>query len=200
MIILFIAGISLMAALSLNAVAILGVYIALNIGYSFRLKHIAIVDVVIIAIGFVLRLFIGSIVTGVPLSEWIIIMTFLLALFLALAKRRDGFLIFLDTGNKMSEALDGYNIRLIDGAMQVMASVVIVAYILYTTSPKVIEQMQTENTYLTAFFVIVGIMRYLQITYVKEESGAPTNIVLRDKFMQITILAWLLTFAWIIYL
>ncbi len=198
--IFFVVGISLMASLSLQAIAILGVYITFNIGYSFHLKHIALLDVTIIATSFVLRLFVGSTATGIPLSIWIVVMTFLLALFLALAKRRDDVLLFLDTGKKMRKVIDGYNLQFIDGAMMIMASVVIVAYILYTTSIAVVERMQTEYIYLTALFVILGIMRYLQIAFVENDSGSPTKIVLKDKFMQITILAWVFFFVWIIYL
>lgn len=198
--ILFIASISLMAKLSLEACGIVGAYIALNISYSFYLKHIAILDVSIIAIGFVLRLFVGSTVNEIPLSMWIVIMTFLLAFFLALAKRRDDVLLFLDTGKKMRMVVDGYNLQLIDGAMMIMASVVIVAYILYTTSIEVVQRMQSEYLYLTALFVVLGIMRYLQIVFVENDSSSPTQIVLKDKFMQITILAWVFSFVWIIYL
>lgn len=196
----FIVGISLMATLSLPAVAILGFYITLNIGYSFYLKHIAILDVIIIAIGFALRLFVGSTATGIPLSMWIVIMTFLLALFLALAKRRDDILIFIETDNKVRKVIDGYNLQLIDGAMMIMASVVIVAYILYTTSVTNIQRLQSEYLYLTTLFVILGIMRYLQLAFVVNDSGSPTRIVLKDRFMQLTIMAWIFSFIWIIYL
>ena len=197
---LLIIGGILMGMLSLKALGVLSGYVALNVAYSYFIKHIAILDVTTISIGFVLRLFIGSIVTGVPLSMWIVIMTFLLALFMALAKRRDDVLLFLDTGKKMREVVEGYNLQLIDGAMIIMASVVIVAYLLYSTSPEVVARMGSEYLYLTALFVILGIMRYLQIVFVEKNSGSPTKIVLKDKFMQITILSWLCAFVWIIYL
>lgn len=198
--VLAIAGTLLMAALSLQALAVLGFYLALNVGYSLHLKHVAIIDVTIISIGLVMRLFVGSVVTSTPLSSWIVIMTFLLALFIALAKRRDDTLLFLNTGKKMRKVIDGYNLQLIDGAMSIMASVVIVAYLLYTTSTAIIQRLQTEHVYLTTLFVIIGVMRYLQITFVQLESGSPTRIVIRDRFLQVTILAWALSFVWIIYL
>lgn len=198
--IFFIVGISMMAALSLQAAAILGIYITLSIGYSFHLKHIAILDVIIVATNFVLRLFVGSAVTGIPLSMWIVIMTFLLALFMALAKRRDDVLLFLNTGKKTRKVIDGYNLLFIDGAMIIVASVVIVAYLLYTTSIAVVQRLQNEYLYLTTLFIILGIMRYLQIAFVEKDSGSPTKIVLKDTFVQITILAWIISFVWIIYL
>ena len=199
MAVLGISGFALMATLSVKAVGILAAYVAMNIAYSFYLKHVAILDVTIIAIGFVLRLFIGSAVTDIPLSMWIVIMTFLLALFMALAKRRDDVLIYLDTGKKMRKVIDGYNLQFLDTAMAIMASVVIVAYTIYTTSPEVVARVNSEYLYLTALFVILGIMRYLQVAFVLKDSGSPTKIVLKDSFMQITLLGWGLTFAWILY-
>ncbi len=198
--ILFISGTLIMAIISIPAFSVLITYILLNIAYIFFLKKISILDITTIAISFVLRLFIGSTVTGVTLSMWIVILTFLLALFMALAKRRDDVLIYIKTGRKMREAIIGYNLKLIDGAMITMASVVIVSYILYTTSTDVLQRMHSEYLYLTALFVIVGIMRYLQISFVEENSGSPTNIVITDRFLQMTILAWVSSFIWIIYL
>jgi len=200
MVVLAVAGFGLMATLSLSAVGILATYVVMNIAYSFYLKHIAILDVVIIAIGFVLRLFIGSAATGIVLSHWIVIMTFLLALFMALAKRRDDVLIYLESGKKMRKVIDGYNLQFLDTAMAIMASVVIVAYTIYTTSSTVMERFHTQYLYLTALFVILGIMRYLQIAYVHLDSGSPTKIMLKDRFIQLTILSWIISFVGILYL
>lgn len=200
MVILFVSGMTLMAALSLQAVKILAFYLVMIVAYSYYFKHIAIIDVSIIAIGFVLRLFIGSAVTGIELSMWIVVMTFLLALFLALAKRRDDVLIFLETGEKMRKNVDGYNLRFLDGVMTIMAAVVIVAYILYTTSVEVTQRVGNEYLYITAFFVILGIMRYLQIAFVEEDSRSPTRVILRDGFTQLAILGWIASFSWILYL
>jgi len=199
MTILFIIGFSLMISLSLEAAGILMFYVLMNIAYSLYLKHIAILDVVIIAIGFALRLFVGSAATAIQLSMWIVIMTFLLALFMALAKRRDDVLIYLETGKKMRKVINGYNLQFLDTAMAIMASVVIVAYTIYTTSPEVAVRVHSEYLYLTALFVILGIMRYLQIAFVLKDSGSPTKIALKDRFIQLTLIGWVLTFAWILY-
>ena len=179
---------------------ILSLYIILNIAYSCKLKRIALLDVTIIASGFVLRLFVGSFAYEISLKIWIVVMTFLLALFMALAKRRDDILIFLKSGNKMRKSVIGYNLQLIDGAMIIMASIIIVAYINFTTSPENIEKFQNENLYLTALFVIFGIMRYLQMTFVEKNSGSPTEIILKDKIMQINLVLWILSFIWLIYM
>jgi decaprenyl-phosphate phosphoribosyltransferase len=199
MTILFITGTTLMASVSFTAMNILLAYLFMNVAYSFYLKHVSILDIAIIAAGFVLRIFVGSAVTDTPLSMWIVIMTFLLALFMALAKRRDDVLIYLDTGEKMRKVIDGYNLQFLDTAMAIMASVVIVAYTIYTTSTEVIARVQSEYLFLTAFFVIMGILRYLQIALVDKNSGSPTHIILKDRFMQITLIGWIATFVWVLY-
>ena len=118
---------------------------------------------------------------------------------MALAKRRDDVHIFLNTGQKMRRVTDSYNLKFIDGAMIIMASVVIVSHLLYTTSIEVMQRMHSENIYLTTLFVIFGVMRYLQITLVEKQSGSPTEIILKDKILQINLLLWVLSFIWIIY-
>jgi decaprenyl-phosphate phosphoribosyltransferase len=199
MIILLTIGIFSMAYVSTGSLTILIVYIILNILYSLKLKQIALLDITIIAIGFVLRLFVGSFAYNVTLEFWIVIMTFLLALFLALAKRRDDVLILNKSGAKMRKSVDGYNLQLVDGSMLVMSAIVIVAYIQYSTSLEIINKFNNENLYLTALFVIFGIMRYLQIAFVEKKSGSPTEIILKDKTMQINLILWASSFAWIIY-
>lgn len=184
-------GISLLFNTELFTVLL--IYFLLNIAYTLKLKHIAILDIFIIASGFVLRLFAGSSVTEIPLSMWIILMTFLLALFLALAKRRDDVLLSLE-GQETRKNIDGYNLEFVNASMVLMAGVVIVSYLMYTISPEVEGRLGTEHLYLTSFFVILGILRYMQITFVEEDSGSPTKVVIRDKFLKLTILFWLISF------
>ena len=178
---------------NINLFYILFLYFLLNIAYSLKLKHIALVDIFIIATGFLLRLFAGSSVLDIYLSMWIIIMTFLLALFLALAKRRDDVLLSLQ-GKETRKNIDGYNLEFVNATMVLMSAVIIVSYILYTVSTEVIQRLHTNYLYLTTFFVILGIMRYMQITFVEEKSGSPTKIVLKDTFLKVTILLWLVSF------
>ena len=199
MIVFLITGVFVMYFVSINSLIVLIIYIILNLLYSLKLKQISLLDICIISIGFVLRLYVGSFAYNVELEFWIIVMTFLLALFLALAKRRDDVLILNNTKTKMRKSIDGYNLKLIDESMSIMSSVIIVAYIQYTTSFKIIEKFNNENLYLTSLFVIFGIMRYLQITLVKKKSGSPTEVVLKDKIIQINLIFWILSFAWIIY-
>lgn len=172
------------------------VYMVNNLLYSFRLKHIPILDITMLSVGFVLRLYIGSAAAegAVPLSMWIVLITFLLALFLALAKRRDDVLLSAE-GKKVRKAIDGYNLEFINGAMMVMASVVIVSYISYCISEEVTTRLKTENLYFTVIFVVLGILRYMQITFVEQKSGSPTKVLIRDLFLQLVILGWLVSFV-----
>ncbi|MXV16172.1 UbiA prenyltransferase family protein [Hufsiella ginkgonis] len=173
-------------------------YIVQNILYSLKFKQKAITDVVMISLGFIVRILIGSWVTDTDLSHWIILMTFLLALFLALAKRRDDVLIFLETGNKTRKNVEGYNLEFLNVGITIMASVVIICYIMYTVSPEVVAKTGPD-LYYTALFVILGIIRYLQITFVWNLSGSPTMILLRDRFLQASIVGWVSSLGVILY-
>jgi len=192
--VLSLVSLSISFVLSIYLFAILLIYFILNILYSLKLKHISILDIFIIATGFVLRLFAGSAVTNIELSMWIIITTFLLAIFLALAKRRDDVLLSL-AGQETRKNIDGYNLEFVNAAMVLMAGVVIVSYIQYTISAEVIARLGSHYLYLTSFFVILGVLRYMQITFVEEDSGSPTKVVIRDSFLKMTIFFWLLSFV-----
>lgn len=172
---------------------VLLIYFFLNILYSIKLKHISILDIFIIATGFVLRLFAGSVVTDVELSMWIILLTFLLAIFLALAKRRDDVLLSLG-GQETRKNIDGYNLEFVNASMVLMAGVVILSYIMYTISPEVTQRLNSNYLYLTSFFVILGVLRYMQITFVEQDSASPTKILIKDRFLKVTIILWLISF------
>jgi decaprenyl-phosphate phosphoribosyltransferase len=173
-------------------------YLLLNVAYSQSLKHIPIVDIFCIALGFVLRIYMGGAATDIPISPWIVIMTFLLALFLALAKRRDD-LLLTDEDGPIRKAIDGYNREFISLAMSVMASVIIVAYILYTVSPEVVAKHGTHRLYITGIWVLLGLLRYLQITFVEEKSGSPTLVLIKDFVLQAVIGLWLVNIFILLY-
>lgn len=176
-----------------------GIYFILNIAYCFWLKHIALVDVFVISIGFVLRVLAGGVVTGIWISPWIILMTFLLALFLSFAKRRDDVLIYERTGDKMRLNIACYNLEFINMAITLVGVIVVVCYIMYTVSPEVIERMGTSNLYLTTIWVLAGILRYLQLTVVDKNSGSLTKILIHDRFIHVCIVGWVLSFGVLIY-
>lgn len=174
-------------------------YWLLNLAYCARLKRYAIVDVCIVAFGFVLRLFAGGFASDILLSKWIVLMTFLITLFMSFAKRRDDVLRMEETGEAPRHNTIRYNLTFINQAITITASVTLVCYIMYTVSPEVIENFHTDYLYLTSVFVLLGLLRYIQLAVVDEESGDPTKIILKDHFTQLVVFAWLVSFMIIIY-
>ena len=174
-------------------------YWVLNIAYCLFLKQHAIIDVCVIAFGFVLRIISGGLATGIGLSKWIVLMTFLLMLFLSFAKRRDDVLRMNETGHAPRKNTSRYNLTFINQAITITASVTLVCYIMYTMSPEVIANFHTSNLYLTSVFVLLGLLRYIQISVVDKKSGDPTKVILNDRFIQLLVLGFGLTFLIIIY-
>ena len=174
-------------------------YIVMNVAYCVRLKQIALLDVFIIATGFVLRIVAGGLVAGITLSHWMVLTTFLLALFLAVAKRRDDVVIRETSGVKARKSVDRYNKFFLGVAIGVLGSITIMCYILYTVSIEVVERIGSRYLYATSVFVLAGILRYMQLTFVDQESGSPTNVLLHDHFIQTCLVAWIATFTMILY-
>lgn len=175
-------------------------YWFLNLVYCAELKDHAIIDVCIVAFGFVLRILAGGLATDTMLSQWIVLMTFLLTLFLSFAKRRDDVLRMQHTGEAPRRNTSRYNLTFINQAITITGSVTLVCYIMYTVSPEVIAHFHTRHLYLTSIFVLVGLLRYIQIAVVDEQSGDPTKVILRDRPTQLIVLGWLLSFLVIIYM
>ena len=178
---------------------VLLIYFVLNLGYSFGLKTIPVLDIFIVAIGFVLRVKAGAVIIVVGLSEWLTIMVFLLALFMAIGKRRDDVLLKLSLGTDMRKSIKGYNLELMNVLTALVCAVIVVAYFMYTMSPEVLRNMGTYRLYYTCLFVLAGIMRYLQIIFVQAASGSPTKILYKDRFIQGTIILWIVSFYVLIY-
>ncbi|HWJ28720.1 MAG TPA: hypothetical protein VNS32_19405, partial [Flavisolibacter sp.] len=156
-------------------------------------------DIIIVAIGFALRVKAGAVIVITGLSEWLTVMVFLLAIFMAIGKRRDDVLIKLSSGTDLRKSIKGYNLELLNVLLALVCAVIIVAYFMYTMSPEITGRMGTYRLYYTCLFVLAGIMRYLQIIYVQAASGSPTKILYKDRFIQITILLWIASFYLIIY-
>ena len=196
MIVFFALTVVLCYAVSITLLLVLCAYIVNNVLYSFRLKHVSVLDVVMIAVGFLLRVIGGGVITGIEISIWLITMTFLLALFLGIAKRREDVKL-LEMGLRTRKNVDGYNLEFINASMVLMAGVLIVSYLLYTVSPEIQQKFNTHNLYITSFFVVVGVLRYLQITFVEDNSGNPTTVLFTDRFLQVVIGLWILSFIYI---
>ncbi len=194
---LAVGGLGVASSLSMRFGGIALLYLLINALYSIKLKDVSIVDVMLVSVGFVLRVYGGAELIHVLPSVWIIICTGLLALFLALAKRRDDLVKDLDTDHR--SALKGYTKPFIDTAIGIVLGGLLVSYLIYTTDPAVMGRIGSQHLYLTAPFVIAGVLRYLQITLVEERSGSPTLLALTDKFLVLTVLGWIATFAVLIY-
>ena len=178
---------------------VLAAYILMNFAYCFKLKHVAFLDIIIIASGFLLRVVAGGFIVQVPITSWLVLIVFLLSLFLAFAKRRDDVLLFEKEGKEMRKCISGYNLIFVDASMAVLLAITVVCYIMYTVSPEVIARIGTEHLYITAFPVLIGVLRYLQLTFVYQGSGSPTELLLKDTFLQIVILIWLGIFGYVLY-
>ena len=178
---------------------IVAFYLLLNMAYCLWLKRHAIIDVCTVAFGFVLRILAGGMACDVAVSNWLVLMTFLLALFLSFAKRRDDVLRMNETGEPPRRNTIRYNITFVNQAITITGTVTLVCYIMYTVSPEVVSRFHAPYLYLTSIFVLVGLLRYMQLTVVDEVSGDPTKILLRDRFTQAIVVAWIMAFLLIIY-
>jgi 4-hydroxybenzoate polyprenyltransferase len=200
------------AAISLFLVAIAGAfllepafglillsYLVLNLLYSFFLKHIAIIDVLVLASFFVLRVGAGvSLVTVQRFSPWMYVCVTLLALFMGLGKRRAEMILLAEKANSHRRVLDGYTISFIDQLLSIVSSTTIVAYSLYTFSAANLPE--NHAMMLTIPFVIYGIFRYLFLIHVKGEGGAPEDLLLEDIPLMSTVALWALSVIFVLYL
>jgi 4-hydroxybenzoate polyprenyltransferase len=176
---------------------IIGFYFVMNLAYTYKLKHVAIIDISIISLGFVLRVLAGGYATGIFISQWAILLTFILALVLAIGKRR-GELINAQISGKTRKALDGYNVQFADIALSISCTLAIVCYLMFKLSPEVQERFHARVFY-TVIFVVFAILRYLQQTLVYNKTESPTKIIYRDRYIQITLVLWVAAFLLQIY-
>ena len=173
-------------------------YLALSVAYSFVLKHVVILDVLEIAIGFVLRAVAGALAIGVVFSDWLLVCTILLALFLALAKRRHE-LVTLGDAASHRPILAEYSPYLLDQMIAVVTASCLTAYAFYTLAPETIEKYRTDRLSLTIPFVIYGIFRYLYLVHRKEQGGSPSDLLLTDRPLLAAVALWALAVVVIVY-
>lgn len=174
-------------------------YMALNVAYSLWLKHVSLVDMLVVASFYVMRVLAGAITGDIVPSQWIVVMTFLLALFLVLGKRRDDVMLQSETGKTVRRGIANYNLQFVNMTLTMVATVTIVSYMMYTMSDDVAARLGSRYVYCTAVFVLAGILRYLQLTVVENRSGSPTKVLFRDRFIQACLLGWFISFLVIIY-
>jgi len=173
------------------------IYYLLNVAYCMGLKDIAIVDIYCVSAGFILRVVAGSRLIQVTPSVWILMCTGLLALFLALGKRRDDIVHQMDETHRKS--IRGYNVVFIDTCIAITLSALLIAYTIYTTLNMTEMHLGTAHFYMTVPLVLFGILRYLQLTLVEEKSGSPTTLLYTDKILLSTTIAWVIVSAALMY-
>jgi 4-hydroxybenzoate polyprenyltransferase len=174
-------------------------YLALQILYSFPLKHIVIIDVLTIAIGFVLRAVGGAVAVHVEISHWLLVCTILLALFIALAKRRHEIVLLADGAAGHRPILGEYSPYLLDQMIGVVTASTLISYIFYTISPETQAKFGTAWLGLTIPFPLYGIFRYLYLVHQREGGGSPADLLLTDRPLLACVALWALTVALIIY-
>lgn len=177
--------------------SVCAIYLTMNLAYTFHFKHKPIIDVLIVAMCYVLRVYAGSYAIGIEPTIWLVNCTGFLALFIALAKRRDDVVKSLSSSHRTS--LAGYNQTFLDGAIAITLGTLVVLYCVYTASPEVTARYQTDQLFMTIPFVVAGVLRYLQATIIEERSGEPTRFVLTDRFLLLSVMGWTATFLAIIY-
>jgi 4-hydroxybenzoate polyprenyltransferase len=178
--------------------AVLFTYVALNLAYSFRLKDVVIIDVMVIAAGFVLRAVGGGLVIDVEISTWLVLCTILLSLFLAFCKRRQE-LESLDDARAHRTALKDYSVAFIDQMINVVTASTVTAYMFYTVSPEVESKLHTQYLYLTVPFVLYGIFRYLFLVHQRGEGGNPTQALLTDRPLLLCVALYVVTVVVLLY-
>jgi len=176
------------------------VFLLLQSFYSGPLKHIVILDVLTIAIGFVLRAAAGAVVIDAPISHWLLVVTILLALFLALSKRRHELVLLADGATGHRPILGEYSPYLLDQMISVVTASTLVAYIFYCISPETIQKFGTDMLGLTIPFPLYGILRYLYLVHRREGGGSPSQMLLNDRPLLVCVALWVLAVVVIVYL
>ena len=176
------------------------IYVLLQVLYSVRLKHVVILDVLLIAAGFLLRVSAGGVVISVDISEWILICTFLLALFIALSKRRHELVFLEEDANHHRPILQEYSPYLLDQMISVVTASTVVAYCLYTISEETVAKFGSSRLIYTVPFVLYGIFRYLYLIHKKGEGGSPESLILKDKPFLAGILLWIASVVMVLYI
>jgi len=186
-------------ALSSALFVVAAVYFVLQVAYSIKLKHVVILDVFLVASGFVLRVVAGGVVIHVQLSSWLLICTTLLALFIAMSKRRHELVLLEDDASSHRPILKEYSAYLLDQMISVVTASTVIAYCLYTVSEDTIRKFGTSHLIYTTPFVLYGIFRYLYLVHKKGQGGSPEELVLKDKPLAVTVFLWIATAVAILY-
>lgn len=192
-------GLAWALVLSVAFAVILAGYWGLNVLYSVRLKHVVIIDVFVIAAGYLMRVMGGAVVIDIAMSTWLLICTTLLALFIALCKRRHELVLLEEDAQGHRQVLGDYPIPFLDMMIGIIAAASLVSYALYTVSDEIVERFGLPGLLLTVPCVLYGFFRYLYLVYRKEEGGDPAQSILTDRPMLVNLLLWAATAGLILY-
>lgn len=190
---LVLVGAVIAAWLGPRFAAVLGGYLGLTLFYSLLLKRAVFVDVLIVAAGFVLRVVGGAVAIDVPVSRWILLCAYLLALYLALGKRRSELVLLGATAGSHRAVLGHYTLPLVDQAISVVLGATVLAYTLYTVAPDTVAKIGSEGLMATVPLVLYGLFRYLYLLHSQDLGGSPTRALLVDRPLLISVLVWLIT-------
>lgn len=198
---------SVLAAVALGGALWLGgkftlllvVYLGCNVGYTLGLKQVVILDVMIVAVGFVVRVLCGGVAVGVALSRWLVLCTIFVALFLVLSKRRHELVLLAADASRQRLVLEHYSDRFLDQMINVVTASTVVCYALYAVAPETEEKYNTDYLVYTVPLVLFGIFRYLYLTYRSDSLRNPTEAMLRDPPFLINLALWGLAVVWIVY-
>jgi 4-hydroxybenzoate polyprenyltransferase len=186
--------------LNINFFIVLLVYFILQIAYSNWLKHVVIIDVFLIATGYFLRVIAGGLAISVQISPWLFICSILIALFLALSKRRHELVLLAKNAEIHRPILKEYTPQLLDQMIAVVTASTVVSYCLYTVSSETVEKFGTMNLLFTVPFVLYGIFRYLYLVHQKDEGGSPEALIIKDKPLLVDLFLWIVTAMLILYI
>ena len=197
--VLIVGGVLAAFAINVRFGAVAASYVALLALYSGPLKHVVIVDVLTIAVGFLLRAIGGAAAVDVEISNWLLVCTILLALFVSLAKRRHELVLLAGGATNHRPILGEYSEALLDQMIAIVAAATLIAYVFYTISPETQQKFGTQWLGLTIPFPLYGIFRYLYLVHQREEGGSPTDLLLMDRPLLVCVALWALCVVLIIY-
>ncbi|MGZ7064877.1 MAG: decaprenyl-phosphate phosphoribosyltransferase [Candidatus Aminicenantales bacterium] len=193
------AGLALAASIGRPFLIMAAGYLALQVAYSMWLKHVVILDVFVIAAGFLIRVVAGGLAIQVEISSWLLICTILLSLFLAMGKRRYELVLLDKDAANHRPILREYNTYLLDQMISVVTASTLLAYCLYTISAETVAKFGTRNLIFTVPFVLYGIFRYLYLIHQKAEGGTPEALIIRDKPLLADVFLWIVAAALILH-
>lgn len=176
------------------------IYFILFLTYSLKLKHFVIIDILVIAFGFVLRVLIGAFAISVPVSHWLVICTIFISLFLGFSKRRQKLITLQNQSAKHRKALSEYSPQFLDQMVAISTASIIISYTLYTTAAETVARIHTDGLIYTVPFVLYGVFRYLYLVYQKKEGGSPSELIISDKPFLANIILWVIAVFVILYL